>query len=273
MDSIAGLAGVYCDAFPEHHIEAMGLIVPGLVDAEAGIGIYSANLGWRDFPFGQEAEARLGVPVAFGHDVGTAGYAELEFGGAKDHRDVVILVVGTGIAAAVFAAGEPVSAGGFAGELGHALVPNPDGAGTVILESVGSAGGIARRYEGYSGRAVSGAREVSSLAMDGDPLAIRVWSQAVDALAFSISQCVSIMGTEAVVIGGGLAEAGDALLEPLRVRVDELLSFHRRPQILPAVLGQDAGILGSALRARELLARRAEGKLEQETLAEEEVSP
>ena len=84
-------------------------------------------------------------------------------------------------------------------------------------------------------------------------MAARVWADAVDALAFTICQCVNIIGTEAVVIGGGLAEAGEELLEPLRKRVDAILEFQRRPQLIRAQLGQDAGLLGAALNARALL--------------------
>ncbi len=78
---------------------------------------------------------------------------------------------------------------------------------------------------------MNGARDVLLKAKAGDALAARIWSEAVDALAFTICQCVNIMGTEAVVIGGGLAEAGDELLEPLRKRVDAILDFQRRPPI------------------------------------------
>jgi glucokinase len=63
---------------------------------------------------------------------------------------------------------------------------------------------------------------------------------------------VAILAPEAVVIGGGLAQAGPALFRPLGERLDALLSFHRRPVLLPALLGDDAGLLGTALAARDL---------------------
>ena len=68
---------------------------------------------------------------------------------------------------------------------------------------------------------------------------------------------MSILGTETIVIGGGISQAGETLLGPLRTRVEALLSIHRRPLIVPASLGQDAGLIGSALKARELLATMA----------------
>ncbi|BAS13234.1 uncharacterized protein CPE0188 [Arthrobacter sp. Hiyo8] len=162
------------------------------------------------------------------------------------------MVVGTGIAAAVISDGYPVRAGGFAGELGTPSFRTRR-SGHTILEAVGSAGAIARRYSDKAGTPRAGAREVLERATAGDALAARIWADAVDALAFSLSQCVSIIGTEAVVVGGGLAEAGEGLLQPLRSRLDELLDFQRRPIIMRAQLGQDAGLLGAAMRARALL--------------------
>lgn len=251
LDRITDLATELRAEFPGINPQAAGIVVPGIVDAEAGVGVWSTNLGWRDFPFTQEAVRRLGMPVAFGHDVGAAGSAELSLGAARGFRDVVVMVLGTGIAGAVFAGGLPVTAGGYAGELGHALVPSPDRPGTVILEAVGSAGAIARRYTERSGHPVDGARMVLERARSGDATAERVRDDAVEALAFSISQCVNILGSEAVVIGGGLSEAGEELLGPLRARVDHILDFQRRPRILRAQLGQDAGLLGAGLKARD----------------------
>ncbi|MFK0041739.1 ROK family protein [Paenarthrobacter sp. NPDC090517] len=257
LDRLAELKAELDSEFPETPARAAGIIVPGIVDSVAGVGVYSANLGWRNFPFTAEAEKRLGIPVAFDHDVRSAAAVEHSFGGSKEFNDVVVMVVGTGIAAAVFSGGKAVTAGGFAGELGHAQVPDPDAGpdatGSTILEAVGSAGAIAKRYHRASGNPVDGARGVLLRANTGDAVAARVWADAVDALAFTICQCVNIIGTEAVVIGGGLAEAGDELLEPLRKRVDTILDFQRRPQLIRAQLGQDAGLLGAALNARALL--------------------
>jgi len=253
LERIAELFTEYSHQYPAGTFEAVGITVPGLVDEANGVGIYSANLGWRDFPFRERAEHLLGMPVAFGHDVASAGAAEMELGAAREFQDAMVMVVGTGIAAAIFTGGRAVTAGGFAGEIGHSMVPDPEGQGSVILESVGSAGAIAKRYVRLTGTPVDGAREVLERALTGEPDALRIWNQAVEALAFSICQCVSILGTEAVVIGGGLSAAGEALLDPLRHAVDHALDFQRRPVIRAAALGQDAGMLGSALKARARL--------------------
>ncbi len=251
---IAELTEDYRRGHPEIALAAVGVTVPGLVDEATGVGLFSANLGWKDYPFVARLEDRLGVPIAFGHDVGMAGEAEFRIGAARDRSDVVVLVIGTGIAGAVFSDGRRVRGGGFAGELGHAMVPAPDG-GLQILEAVGSAGAVARRYAEAGGASVNGARDVLEQVSRGDAIAAGIWNDAVAALAFSVAQCVSILGTETVVLGGGLAEAGDALFVPLGRAVDTLLTFHRRPRLVHAELGQNAGLIGSALKARDLLAR------------------
>jgi glucokinase len=102
---------------------------------------------------------------------------------------------------------------------------------------------------------VPGAREVLAAAAAGDAEAARVWDDAVAALAEALARLVATIAPEAVVIGGGLAQAGPALFEPLGRRLDALLSFHRRPALLRAELGDDAGLLGTALAARDLAER------------------
>lgn len=248
---IVQLTADYRAAHPELLISAVGVTVPGIVDEEAGVGVYSANLGWKDFPFTATLTEALGLPVGFGHDVGMAGEAEFRLGAAVGKKDVLVLVIGTGIAGAVLCDGNRVAGGGYAGEIGHAMVPAPQG-GMAIMESLGSAGAIARRYTEATGSPVAGARAVLELAGEGDQAAATVWSEAIDALAFSVAQCVSILGTETVVLGGGLSMAGPALFEPLAAAVDALLTFHRRPHYVHAALGENAGLIGSALKARSM---------------------
>jgi glucokinase len=243
-------------AFPTVVPTAAGVVAPGLVDDERGIAIRATNLDWRDVPFRDRAEARLGVPVSFSHDVRAAGEAEYRLGAARPYRDVIVIVIGTGIAGAIILDGRVHVAGGYAGEIGHAVVdpfgePCPCGA-RGCLETLGSAGAIARRYEAMTGTRPLGARDVLDRAGSGDPSARGVWDDAVAAISLSIAQLAAVLAPEAVVIGGGLAQAGDALFTPLRKHVDTLLSFHRSPVIVPALIGEDAGLVGAGLRARRL---------------------
>jgi glucokinase len=243
--------------FPRVQPRAVGLLAPGLVDDDAGIGVLSTNLHWSNVPFKQLTEDLIHLPTTFSHDVRAAGEAEFRLGAARPYRNVVVLVIGTGIAGSLFINGRAHTGGGYAGEIGHAIV-NPNGplcgcGSRGCLETVASAGAIVRRYEEVTGIRLGGAREVLALAHSGDPAASLIWREALDALALSIAQLAAVLAPEAIVIGGGLAQAGERLFGPVRARVDALLSFHRRPVIVPASIGENAGLLGGALRARDLV--------------------
>jgi len=251
---VAELAAELRAAHPGPRPVAAGLLVPGIVDAERGVGVYASNLGWHDAPIRDLAEAALGLPLAFHHDVTAASWAEHRLGAARAYDDVVVLVIGTGIAGSLILDGRPHLGGGYAGEIGHSPVaegPRCACGARGCLEAIASAGAIARRYAERTGVEVDGARGVLARAEDGDADAREVWESAVDALGFAVAQLAATVAPEAIVIGGGLSRAGDALFAPLASRVNERLSFHRRPLLVPAQLGGDAGLLGAALIARE----------------------
>jgi len=253
---IGELARELLRSHPDVHPLAAGLLVPGHVDEESGIGVFSENLGWSSYPFRDRAEATLGVPVLFSHDVRGAGEAEHRLGAAAPFRDVVVMVIGTGISGAIFIQGTLYTGGGLAGEMGHSKVadgPQCVCGGRGCLEAVASAGAIARRYTEATGQVVSGAKDVLDRAALGDVRASEIWESALDALALDLSHTVALLAPEAIVIGGGLSKAGAALFEPLARRLDAILTFHRRPKLLCASLGENAGVIGAALRARDLV--------------------
>ncbi|KIF72613.1 ROK family transcriptional regulator, partial [Streptomyces sp. AcH 505] len=107
---------------------AAGVAVPGIVDAERGIAVYSANLGWQDVPLRDLLGARLGgIPVALGHDVRTGGLAEGRLGAGRGADRFLFMPLGTGIAGAIGINGSiEAGAHGYAGEIGHVVV-RPDG--------------------------------------------------------------------------------------------------------------------------------------------------
>ncbi|MEV4736756.1 MULTISPECIES: ROK family protein [unclassified Microbacterium] len=255
IDRLGDLARELTSAHPDVVPRAVGLVVPGIVDADAGLGVFASNLGWRDAPIRDLAAQRLGLPVAFDHDVRAASWAEHRLGGARAYSDSVVLVIGTGIAGALILGGEPYTAGGYAGEIGHSPIAEgpicPCGA-RGCLEAVASAGAIVRRYLDATGEVPDGAKDVIARATAGDPIAAEIWTSALDALALSLAQLTAVVAPQAIVIGGGLSRAGGALFDELRARLAERLSFHRIPDLVPAELSGNAGILGAALRAREL---------------------
>ena len=236
-------------------VRGAGVAVPGIVDEATGRAVYSANLGWRDLDLAATLAERLALPVALGHDVRAGARAEVAVGAARGVRDVVFVPVGTGIAGAVICAGEALSGGGFAGEIGH-LVVRPGGevcrcSGRGCLETVASAASIATRFAARSGHRAAGAADVVRWLDQGDPTAREVWDEAVDALADALAATATLVAPELIVLGGGLSQAGDRLLTPLRTRLDQRLTFQRHPRLVRAALGDRAGCLGAGLLAWE----------------------
>jgi glucokinase len=238
--------------------EAVGLVVPGLVDEVAGVALYSENIEWRDVPFRTLLEERSGLPVGFGHDVRSGGLAERVLGAARGVDDVLFMPIGTGISGAIYVGGHLVH-NMYAGEIGHISVgaAEPCACGAVgCLEAVASGAAIARRYGRETGNRVEGSREVLDRLAAGDPVASALWDDAVQALARALATYISILAPERIVIGGGVSHAGERLLEPLRERLGELLVWQREPVIVAAALADEAGCLGAGLLARRALADR-----------------
>ncbi|MCX4750407.1 ROK family protein [Kitasatospora sp. NBC_01287] len=239
-----------------HHaltVRRAGVVVPGIVDEERALAVFSANLGWRDLRLADLLARRTGLPVTLGHDVRAGGYAETVLGAARGARDVLFVAIGTGISAAVISDGHPLRAGGYAGELGH-LVVEPDGApcgcgSHGCLETVAAAPAIAAAYTARSGHAVDGAAGVAALVARGDADAAAVWARASEALGAALATATTLLAPELIVLGGGLAEAGELLLAPVRAALAEHLTFQRRPNVVRAALGDEAGCLGAGLHA------------------------
>jgi glucokinase len=233
-------------------VRAAGLVVPGFVDPDAGIARYSANIGWRDVPLRELVAADLRRPVVLEHDVRAAALAETTLGAARDTADAAIIVIGTGIAAVLISAGRVIrGAIGLAGELGHIPV-RPGGEPCACgqrgcLETYASARAIARRYVEAGGDAVPAHVVVERIGEDA--LAARVWDDAVDTLADAVVTTTMIADPTVVVIGGGLAEAGETLLAPLRRAVGERLTWRPPPRIERSPLGPRAGRFGAAVLA------------------------
>lgn len=236
-------------------VDAIGFVVPGIVDAASGTAVWSENLGWSEVPFRALLQERLDLPVAFGHDVRAGGLAEARMGAGVGHRDVVFLPIGTGIAAAMVTDGVVYDRRRPTGEVGHVDVGHDELCVCGLrgcLEAISSAAAISRRYRARTGVAASAA-DIARGVADGDADAQAVWTDAVEGLGFAISWLAAVLAPDVVVIGGGLASAGSVLLDPLRMAVDRRLSHRQRPAIVPSATGSLAGCLGAGLLARDLL--------------------
>ncbi|WP_323179227.1 ROK family protein [Streptomyces sp. NBC_00059] len=244
---------------------AVGVAVPGIVAEGAGRAVYSANLGWRDLPLRDLMTERLGLPVVLGHDVRAGAVAEGRLGAARDRDEFLFAALGTGIAAAHVRGGlAHGGSGGGAGELGHLTVRRGGpacGCGNQgCLETLASASAVARRYTRAARRTAAGraaghvsAEEVSRLAATGDPLARRIWQDAVETLAEGLAAYTVLCDPGLVVLGGGLARSGEALLGPVRAALAGRLRFHAVPDLVAAELGAEAGCRGAGLLALDAL--------------------
>ncbi|CAL9302096.1 ROK family protein [Streptomyces sp. R02] len=238
---------------------AAGVAVPGIVDEAEGVAAYAANLGWRDVPLRALLAERLGgVPVALGHDVRTGGLAEGRVGAGRGADRFLFVPLGTGIAGAIGIAGRVESgAHGFAGEIGHVVV-RPGGAECPCgqrgcLERYASASAVSRAWAEASGDPDADAADCAEAVVSGDERAVRVWQDAVDALADGLVTALTLLDPRTLIIGGGLAEAGETLFTPLREAVRRRVTFQKLPSLVPAALGDTAGCLGAGLLAWDLI--------------------
>ncbi|HMK97023.1 MAG TPA: ROK family protein, partial [Acidimicrobiales bacterium] len=250
-----------------------------------GVARWAVNLGWRDVDAARLAAEALGLPVWLGHDVRLGGEAEGALGAGRGARDFLFVPIGTGIAAAVVLDGRARrGVDGLAGEIGHFVVA-PGGplcrcGARGCLETLASASALARRYRerkaGAEAAVTPGvqleagavgpdgpapgvstpshswpdAAGVLALARGGDGVAADIWADAIGHLGRALAVAQSLLDVELIVVGGGLANAGESLLRQVEGAFSPLLPVQHMPRIALAQLGDEAAGLGAALLAR-----------------------
>ncbi|MGW7368741.1 ROK family protein, partial [Streptomyces sp. NPDC054841] len=197
---------------------------------------------------------RLGQP----HDVRAGGLAEGRIGAGRGADRFLFVPLGTGIAGAIGIDGAiEAGAHGCAGEIGH-IVVRPGGpecgcGQRGCLETLASASAVSRAWAAASGDPEADAADCAKAVESGDAAAVDVWQGAVDALADGLVTALTLLDPRTLIIGGGLAEAGETLFTPLRAAVEARVTFQKLPAIVPAALGDTAGCLGAGLLAWDLL--------------------
>lgn len=243
-----------------YSVIAVGVVTPGIVDEENGIVLYASNLNWRDVPLLEILSARFDFPVAVGHDVRAAGLAEKLLGAAQGADDFVLVPIGTGVAAALVTTGRIITgASGAAGEFGHIPVV-PDGELCMCgqrgcLEVYVSGAGLARRYAARGAGKLSSEGIVSRLGTD--QVADEVWHDAVQVLAQGLAILTLLLDPTVIVLGGGLAQAGNVLLDPVKAELASGLGWRNAPDVLLSGLGSEAGQIGAAILAYQAAGRRS----------------
>ncbi|MEW4567212.1 ROK family protein [Tautonia sp. JC769] len=254
-------------------IAAVGIGSPGPLDVEAGVIRSSPNLNVVEFPLKETLQQAFGVPVAVQNDVRVGGYGEFKLGAGRGYRDIVAAFVGTGIGGCLIRDGEIVSGiTGNAGEIGHLIVkangPKCGCGRRGCLEAVASRTAITRRIHKAIRKGASTplrdvvrnknsrlkSKELSNAYRSGDPVAVHEVERAARFIGLALGGLINVLGPEIVIIGGGVTEAlGAPFVELVRnaARGQAMADPDRRVQIEQAELGDDAGVLGASLIARE----------------------
>jgi glucokinase len=229
---------------------------------------YGPNIGIRDLPLAARLRERTGAEVVVANDASVAALGEQRVGAGRDHRDLVMVTLGTGVGGGVVVAGRLVTgSGGFAGELGHVIVaeggrPCPCGnRGCIEAYASGSAIGAMARDRLVDPTTVTSLREldqvlgpdVTAAARAGDEVAVEVLTEAGTWLGVALASAVNILDPEAILLGGGAAEAaGPWMLPAARTSLASHLvgsRFRTAPPVRLAELGDDAGVVGAAMLA------------------------
>ena len=256
VETVKAIVELISQFSKQQTVSAVGLAVPGALDEPAGTSRWSGNLQWENLPIRNLLADAVNIPVAFGHDVRTAAVAEMRSGAAKGSRNAIFIPVGTGIAAALIIDGEIRSADGFAGEIGHVNVNGkyPCVCGkSGCLEAASSTLAISKAYEVNSGKTGVTTEEIYKLVVAGDPVATQVWNDATAAMARACEVLITILAPDVIVFGGGLSNAGETFLKPVREYLDSSLTFQRKPRLEIAHYKSQAGAIGCAMLAFDLV--------------------
>ncbi|MGD8966543.1 MAG: ROK family protein [Anaerolineae bacterium] len=256
----------------KEEIGGVGIGAPGVLDLERQITVFLPNLPgeWRNVPLGATIQDQVGLPVSLLNDVRSFTLGEKTFGAGRDVDTMVCLAIGTGIGGGLIIGGKlHLGLEGTAGEVGHHIIDPygpPCGCGSRgCLEAFASGPAItAMALKAITqGRTTRIAELVSydlnrvtpevicRAALDGDAVAQEIYGQAGFHIGVGVANLITIISPQMVVIGGGVAQAGDLLFDPIRRTARERV--HVTPfdkvQIVPAELGTDAGLIGAAVWA------------------------
>jgi glucokinase len=244
----------------------LGVVAPGPLEPKDGVVRFAPNLpGWDNVPLARLLYERLDRPVYLGNDGNCAALGESMFGAGQGVSNLLYLALGTGLGAGIIHRGQLIEGvAGLGGEVGHVSInqsgPRCTCGGIGCLEAY--VGGWAIQRQGELALHSERSEIIRELAADGpvtaelvskaasmdDPVSKLIFARAGQALAVGVGGLVNVFNPELIVIGGGLARAGDLIMEPFRATLPQ---YTMRPifahvSIVPSSLGQDTGLYGAA---------------------------
>lgn len=239
-------------------ILGIGLGLPGPVDSIKGIVHFLPNIpGWKEVNLKSILQKRLKFPVFLDNDAKLMALAEYRLGYAAKFKNVLCITLGTGVGGGIILDGELYrGVDNAAGEIGH-LPINEEGpvcncGGVACLESYVGNKRIIKEAGKLFSRNIS-LEELSFLAKKGDQKAKAIWKKAGERLGIALAGVSNLLNLDAVVIGGGVANAGNILFDKITntLRHRAMSVQGKRVKIFKARLGQDAGLIGAAILVKE----------------------
>ncbi|MBF6627145.1 MAG: ROK family protein [Proteiniphilum sp.] len=230
---------------------------------------FAPNLNWKGvIPFAQMLEDRVGIPVALTNDANAAAIGEMTYGAARGMKDFIVITLGTGVGSGIVVNGQMVYGhDGFAGELGHVVMRRHNGrlcgcGRTGCLEAYTSATGVARTAREYLELRPEAqtrlrsipidditSKDVFDAAMAGDEMAREIFRFTGEMLGEAFADFVAFSSPEAIILFGGLAKAGDLIMNPIRESMEKNLLniFKNKVQLMFSDLKEsDAAVLGAS---------------------------
>lgn len=237
-----------------NNILGIGLGLPGPTDYQKGVVHFFPNIpGWKNVNLKKILARRLKKKLYFENDANLMALAEFKMGAAKGEKNVVALTLGTGVGAGIIIGGRLYRGESFAaGEIGHIPLNEKGplctcGGQACIERYIGNQEIINQAKQVFKRKL--GLEELSQLARQGNPKAIKIWQRTGQRLGVTLSGVVNLLNPDCIVIGGGVSKAGkvlyDSVKQTIRKRAMPIQSKHVK--ILRSKLGTDAGIIGAAI--------------------------
>ena len=249
-------------------IEGIGFGFPGQIDCQKGIVRLAPNIpGWVNVPIAEIMEQEFGISTRVDNDVRTAALGELNYGAGIGCQNLVCITVGTGIGSGLVINGKLVrGASNAAGEIGHIkmdMTGGPlcgcgdygcfeayaSGPAIVTMAKEYISGGKSAKYKEMATDGIITPYIVAQAALQGDAVSIQIFKQMGKIIGTGLSSVINLLNPEKIIIGGGVADAGEILLDPIRKTIlDRAMPIQANAvQIVPAQLANTAGVIGASL--------------------------
>lgn len=271
--TIQNIINTIKDSLKESHndisdIGGIGFGLPGQIDSQNGIVRLLPNIpGWINVPLAKIVQDEFNVPVKLDNDVRVATLGELNFGAGKGCQNLVCLTVGTGVGSGIVLNGQLVRGASMtAGEIGHIVVERNNGeicgcGSRGCLEAYASGPSVVKMAKDYIAggkstkfKEIAAGNEITPFmvyeaAKQGDAVAKQIFNIVGEYLGVALVSVVNLLNPEKIIVGGGVGQAGDLILNPVREAIQRrcIPTSAAAVEVVQAQLGESAGVVGASL--------------------------